>query len=624
MTAVRELLRSPVWLVMWRLMRVAPRRYVLGGLVWVLFWASPLAAGLLLKALFDELSRGTGMELAAALWLCAAFVAAEALRGGWFLLGISVWMYWWVGSGTTLQANVLRSVLTARGPAAARLPHSSGEAVARLRDDVHDLVVLTDQVVDLAGAVTFAVAALVIMGSIDPVITLVLILPMLGLLLATRLLSTWVRRVHARARQLGAVVTSYIGELFGGVLAVKTAGAEAAALARLREHNRRRRHAAVRDRLAMDMIDTTAGAGIELSVGLVLLLSAAAMRRGDFTVGDFALFTSYLGMLTMVPRFLGRLLYRIPQGMVATERLTRLMAVHESADHLSRTRPLWFRTDPPPAMTAPPARTDWLETLTVEGLTVRHPDTGRGVVDVDLTVRRGSFTVITGAVGAGKTTLVRGLLGLLPAEAGTVRWNGRPVGDPGTFLVPDRVAYAAQVPRLFSAGLGENLRLGWPADDDQLATAVRLATFEQDLAAMPDGLATTVGPRGVRLSGGQVQRATAVRALVRRPDLLVVDDLSSALDVRTERELWDRLAEAARTGQGPTTLLVVSHRRAALERADQVVVLDRGYVVGAGPLPELLRGCPEMRRLWREELLEETGGPPLAGAGEVPAGLDRR
>ncbi|MGH3490817.1 MAG: ABC transporter ATP-binding protein, partial [Actinopolymorphaceae bacterium] len=131
---------------------------------------------------------------------------------------------------------------------------------------------------------------------------------------------------------------------------------------------------------------------------------------------------------------------------------------------------------------------------------------------------------------------------------------------------------------------------------------------------MPSGLDTVVGPRGVRLSGGQVQRATAARALVRSPDLMVVDDLSSALDVETEQLLWDRIADAAKNGQGPSTLLVVSHRRAALERADQVVVLDRGEVVGSGELDELLRTCPEMRRLWSEELVVEAEEQPTSGA----------
>lgn len=598
-------MRAPVWLVVRRLGGVSPGRYLGGGSLWSLLWAVPLLTGLVLKALFDQLSGERIASLDTALWLCAAFVAVEVLRGAFFWGALLIWAYWWQGAETTLRANVLGSVLTARGPAAARLPGSAGEAVSRFRDDVSDLVRLTDQLVDLAGTVVFAAVAFTIMATIDPVITVVLVLPLLIVMILNRVLAAAIRRVHRRARELGAVVTAFVGEAFASVLAIKTSGAEAATLARLREHNRRRRAAAVKDRLLIDLADTSTSAGVELSIGLVLLLAAPAMRRGDFTVGDFALFTSYVTSLTMLPRFLGRLLYRIPQGAVATERLTRLMAPHQGADHLSRRTRLWFRTDPPPALPAVPPRSDPLGTLEVRGLTVRHGQNGAGVHDVDLRIPRGSFTVVTGAVGAGKTTLVRGLLGLLPASAGTVSWNGQPVDDAGTFLVPDRAAYAGQVPRLFSASLRENLLLGWPGDRDQLGQAITLAALEQDLAGMPDGLDTVVGPRGVRLSGGQVQRATAARALVRSPDLLVVDDLSSALDVETEQLLWERIAEAARSGHGPATLLVISHRKAALERADQVVVLDRGRVVGADPLPELLRTCPEMQRLWREELAVE-------------------
>ncbi|MGW0199149.1 ATP-binding cassette domain-containing protein, partial [Nonomuraea sp. NPDC003201] len=251
----------------------------------------------------------------------------------------------------------------------------------------------------------------------------------------------------------------------------------------------------------------------------------------------------------------------------------------------------WLRRDPP-AVAAVPPHPGPLRVLEVRGLSAG------GVRGIDLRVERGSFTVVTGAVGSGKTTLVRALLGLLPLDEGTISWNGVPVSDPGTFLVPGRAAYASQVPRLFSETLRENLLLGRPATDAEIGRALELAAFEPDLAAMPDGLDTVVGPRGVRLSGGQVQRATAARALVRDPDLLVVDDLSSALDVETERLLWERIA-------GHGTLLVVSHRQAALERADQIVVLDRGRVAGRGRLGELLESCPEMRRLWSAERIAE-------------------
>jgi len=626
----------PVVLVFARLVGVARARYMVGGLLWSLFFVIPILTGLILKGLFDQISGQRAATLDATLWLCAAFVAVEMLRGLTFFLALSVWPYWWHSAETTLRTNALRSILTARGPAATRLPHSSGEAVSRFRDDVFDVVRMVDSGVDLVGAVAFGVVAFVIMSSIDPVVTLVLVVPLTIVLLLTRLMSSVIRRIHGRARRLGAAVTAYIGELFGGVLAIKTAGAEAAVLERLRTHNARRRQAAVKDRLTMDLLDTATSATVELSIGLVLLLAAPAMRRGDFTVGDLALFTSYVGWLTMLPRVIGRMLYRVPQSAVAIERMTRLMASYETADDLSRHTKLWLTEQPPPALEAIPPRSDRLQVLEVDGLTAgydgmsgvssqatgtsdpagsraaaRNPDSrGRGVRNVSLRVPRGSFTIITGAVGSGKTTLVRAVLGLLPATSGVVRWNGQPIADPGTFLVPNRAAYVGQVPRLFSETLRENLLLGWPVDDEDLAHALRLAALDRDLDEMPFGLDTVVGPRGVRLSGGQVQRATAARALARQPDLLVVDDLSSALDVETEELLWDRIAEASRSGHGPSTLLVVSHRRAALRRADQIVVLDRGEVVGVGSLDELLRTCPEMRRLWADESIGEAQPQP--------------
>ncbi|MFI6634145.1 ABC transporter ATP-binding protein [Nonomuraea fuscirosea] len=581
----------PVTRVATRLATFDVRRYVIGALLWLPVHVIPLAGGLVLREVFDRISGHQAAALEATLWWCAAFVGVEVVRGVVITVAWTYGVYWWTAAATLLRGNVLRSVLTARGPAAARLPHSSGESVARMRDDVADAVDFTDESVSLAGTTLFALAAVPIMAAVDPVVTFVLVLPMIAVGVLSRTMRRTIARLHRRARLLGAAVTAYVGEVFGGVLAIKTAGAEDAALERLREHNRRRRDAAVRDRMATDLLDAATTTTVELSIGLVLLLAAPAMRGGDFTVGDLALFTSYIGWLTALPRSIGTLLYRLPQAAVATERLSAMMAPHEDAADLVKGTDVWLRRDPPPAATPPP-HADRLRVFEARGLSVR------GVLhDVGLRVERGSFTVVTGAVGAGKTTLVRALLGLLPLDEGTISWNGVPVEDPGTFLVPGRTAYAGQVPRLFSAELGENLLLGRAGDARR---ALELAAFEQDLAEMPAGLDTLVGPRGMRLSGGQAQRVSAARALVRDPDLLVVDDLSSALDVETERLLWQRIAR-----NGPETVLVVSHRQAALERADQVIVLDRGRVAGRGPLAELLETCPEMRRLWHAELIAE-------------------
>jgi ATP-binding cassette subfamily B protein len=216
--------------------------------------------------------------------------------------------------------------------------------------------------------------------------------------------------------------------------------------------------------------------------------------------------------------------------------------------------------------------------------------------------------VVTGRVGSGKTTLLHALLGLIPKCEGQICWNNQPIDDLAGFLVPPHAGFTPQVPRLFSDALKDNLVLGRRVESDTLQAAVHASVLEVDVESLEEGLGTMVGPRGMKLSGGQIQRAAAARMFVSDPELLVIDDLSSALDTETEAELWRRLLERRRT----ITCLVASHRPAALHLADQILVMDNGTVVARGTLDDLLGRSSLMRSLWRP-------GPIVAAGGSTPA-----
>ncbi|HWI64831.1 MAG TPA: ABC transporter ATP-binding protein, partial [Symbiobacteriaceae bacterium] len=263
-------------------------------------------------------------------------------------------------------------------------------------------------------------------------------------------------------------------------------------------------------------------------------------------------------------------------------------------DELLEHRPTYLHADPPAIHAPAPAAP--FTGLAVRGLTYSYPDGAPGVADIDLDVAPGTLTVITGRIGSGKSTLLRALLGQVTPQSGITLWNGAPVTDAADFFAPPHTAYTPQVPRLFSGTLRENLLMGLPEGEVDLPAALRQSVLEPDLDTMTQGLETVIGPKGARLSGGQVQRVAAARMLVRQPQLLVVDDLSSALDVETEAALWDRVL-----GEAGTSCLAVSHRRAVLRRADRILVLKDGRREAEGTLAELLERSPEFQALWAAE-----------------------
>ncbi|MEQ4209821.1 ABC transporter ATP-binding protein [Actinopolymorpha sp. B17G11] len=555
-----------VWRATGRIARYRLGLFSLSFVQLTAWTSSTLLIGWLLQQVFDALS-GAAPAGFGVYEIVAALAGAEAARAAVMWGGV-IRARCWQHMGGLLRLNLLRAQLHSGGPDAGTTAVSPGEALSRFRDDVDDFLAFLETAINAASKVVLTVGSMAIMLSIEPVIALAVGLPLVVTVVVTRLARERIRAYRAAHRRTTATVTARLNQAFGAVLAVKSAHAHNGILGHLADANERRRRTGLRDELLSQLLGRFNRASVDVSIGAVLLLAIPATHRGDFTVGDLALFVSYISNLVWVPYYAGQLLARHRQAGVAIDRMAALVPAARP-DALVAHRP-W--RDPEPQPPTPRKGRSALERLTVTGLTAKYPTSGRGIHDVSLTLERGTFTVVTGPAGAGKSTLLRAILGLQPAQAGTVCWNKAVVTDRAEFLVPPRSSYVPQVPQLFSESLQDNVMLG-QEDRSGLQAAVHTAVLDRDVASMPSGLHTHLGARGVRLSGGQVQRTAIARALVRRTDLVVLDDVSSSLDVETESRLWDRLvADPGRT------LLVVSNRPATIARADQIIRLDHGEI----------------------------------------------
>lgn len=573
----------------YKLIKVKPWLFIITCIVAIIFQLLPLLPGLVMKSIFDYLSGKTHFSFG--LWglivLLVATYAARILSS--YAMAIAE-VYQRFSISAFIRRNLLLSIFDK--PGAKKSSKPTGDILSSFRDDAYQVEDFVSQTIDIIATVIYTVVALIILLSINVKITLLVFTPLVGVVAIARIAGAKVTRYRKASRKSTVEVTSAISEMFSSVQAIQVANAQQSVINNFKKLNNNRQMNMLKDNMFTQFLSSVFNNAVGLGTGLILLSASSAIKTGSFSIGDFAVFTYYLVFVSDFTQFLGTYIAEYKQTEVSIERMLELMKDSEKIE-LTYDKPLYIKGNIPKVQYNLINTKDKFNTLQVKNLGFHYKDTRGGIENINFNINKDSFTVITGRVGSGKTTLLRVLLGLLAKEEGDIYWNGKIIEKPDEFFIPPRSSYTPQVPHLLSDTVRNNILLGIDEKDVNIEQAIKNAVLEVDIEKLDNALDTLIGSKGTKLSGGQQQRVAAARMFARNTDILLFDDISSALDVETEKLLWERILK-----ESNKTCIAVSNRHSALSKADNVIVLKDGRIEAQGKLQELLNSCEEMKLIW--------------------------
>jgi len=554
--------------MIWRMMRQGGWWYVSNLSVIVVLLLIELLPGLINRQVLNDLQSQQQMSIP---WLMLAALLGITVMRVMLLFAMA-----YTNPQTRVRSeNVMRRSLLARifqQPAVAALKGSPGEIVSRFRDDIGEMPHVVLQLNDIIALGCFAAVSFYVMYQISPSATITIAAPLILIVVGARFAYNRIYVYRQERRRATGRVVGFIAETFGAIQAVQVAGAEQHVLRHFDELNHIREKATLREVLFDGLLDAMFRNAVSLGTAIMMFMVHEQAMSGEFRAGDVSYFVYSLGAISELLGELGIFIGRQQQLRVSIQRL-------ETIGHDMPAERLFHDSTIPAQMPLPR-----LAHMQVRNLAVQWANGSYGIRGVDLDLAPGRLVVVTGAVGAGKTTLLRAVLGMLPRVEGDIVWNGEKITHPDLQLLPPAVAYTSQVPRLFSDSIVENITQGRDVADSEMDQAIHGAVFEYDIAQFEHGVATMVGSRGVRLSGGQIQRAAFARMLYERPQVWLIDDVSSALDILTEKKLWERFIAI----RNDVACLIVTHRPQVMSMANEVIVLKNGEIAARGSYAELL------------------------------------
>ena len=358
--------------------------------------------------------------------------------------------------------------------------------------------------------------------------------------------------------------------------------------------------AAIKSRTSLSVLNVSQALTVAVGITAIMIMAAAGIVQGRMTIGEFVMVNAYMLQLAMPLNLLGTVYREVKQSLIDLETMFDLL--HAPADVVDRPG-------------APALQVSGGEVVFDKvdfGYDARRPI----LKDVSFRVPAGKTVAIVGPSGAGKSTISRILFRFYDVLAGRVLIDGQNIGEVGQDSLRAAIGIVPQDTVLFNDTVYYNIAYGRPAATRaEVEEAARLARIHDFIEGLPDGYDTTVGERGLKLSGGEKQRVAIARAILKGPAILMFDEATSALDTKTEREIQKSLAEVSR---GRTTLMI-AHRLSTVVEADEILVLEEGRIVERGRHRDLLAKGGTYAAMWARQQADGDEQPANAVAAEPAA-----
>ncbi|MGX2997513.1 ABC transporter ATP-binding protein [Streptomyces sp. JNUCC 64] len=511
-----------------------------------------------------------------------------------------------------LGGRLLRSQI----PYFSRLEH--GDVFARTISDTSiACLVIAQALAQMVTSVFMVIGGVVLMARLDWKLLLTAV-GCLGLASGgSLLLARQVRLAALRNREDTGAFGSGLQRVLGAITTVKASRAEERETEELARLADRARRSGIRVTGFSSMLTPAMNVGTQLSLAVVISWGMARVATGTLSPADLTSFVMYLFYLVSPLVMLFMAIGQIQQGRAAVQRVLELGSVPQEEDEdlaapgaSERTAAVAAGKAGKPGKPGKPAEAASrngsgdrsVPAVAFENVRFAYHEDTPVLRDVSFTLPRRGLTAIVGPSGAGKTTTFQLIERFLAPDSGTVRIAGRDASELRLAELRSLVGYVEQDAPLLRGTIGENLTYANPgADDAEIARALRLASLDEFVAGLSDGLDTELGERGAGLSGGQRQRLAIARTLLQRPEVILLDEVTAHLDSDTEAALRDAMTEAARE----CAVLAIAHRLSTIVQADRIIVMEDGGVRAVGTHQELIGSDEVYRRLASQQFATE-------------------